>query len=80
MTENHSSNKIMDQGNNHQWLINVLGEKLRRNYVWILLTDHKLINFSISESHCGLAVTNLISIHEDVGSILGLAQWVKDPV
>ena len=33
----------------------------------------------LGSSHCGRAVTNPTSIHEDMGSIPGLAQWVKDP-
>ena len=31
-------------------------------------------------SHCGSAETNLTGIYEDVGSILGLTQGVKDSV
>ena len=34
----------------------------------------------MKSSHCGSVVTNLTSIHEDMSSIPGLVQWVKDLV
>ena len=37
-----------------------------------------ILKYEDWNSHCGSAVTNLISICEDTGLILGLAQWVKD--
>ena len=35
---------------------------------------------SFWSSHCGAVETNLTSVHEDVGVIPGLTQWVRDPV
>ena len=38
------------------------------------------LTWNTRSSHCGSVVVNLASIHENVGSIIGLAQWVRDPV
>ena len=42
----------------------------------VLLTYNKLFQFR--SSYCGAAETNPTSIHYNVGSIPGLARWVKD--
>ena len=34
---------------------------------------------NIGSSHCGASETNLTRIHEDVGLIPGLTQWVEEP-
>ena len=42
--------------------------------------DTTLQKINIRSFHCRSVVTNPTGIHEDVSSIPGPAQWVKDPV
>ena len=44
-----------------------------------LIFHHLERIWNIWSSYCGSAVMNTIRTHEDTGSILGLAQWVKEP-
>ena len=41
-------------------------------------TDEWIKKMWYRSTHCGSVVMNTTSIHEDAGSILGLAYWVKD--
>ena len=45
--------------------------------VWERLQTVSEIKRSLGSSHCGSSVTKLTSIHDDVGSITSLAQWVS---
>ena len=45
----------------------------------LYVSERVLKNTTLGHSSRGSVEMNLTSIHEDTGSIPGLAQWVKDP-
>ena len=56
---------------------------MTEHWFYFLECKYYLVNVSrilfVGSSRCGSVVTNLTSIHEDAGSIPGLAPWIKDP-
>ena len=69
----------------HNECINRESQHINANYMKI--KEKPIVKNTITEvknslersSHCGSVVTNPTSIHEDLDSIPGLVQWVKDP-
>ena len=79
-------NFITLKGSVHQEDIKILNAYLLSNSFKMLeaktakiIRRHRHIS-NYRSSHCGTAETNLTGNCEVVGSIPGLAQWVKDPV
>ena len=55
------------------------GRKWEKGHKVRILQCIFILKYSPLTSHCGSVVMNPTSIHEDMGSIPGLSQWVKDP-
>ena len=66
------------------WKVHMTSLHYFCNFLSLQLFQDKVFLFSLNQvffwsSHCGSVVTTLTSIHDDVGSIPGLTQGVKDP-
>ena len=76
-----SSNLLSETFKYSTYYIQYVKQVYKYLLILVMHYDHHNMKNSIyRSSHCGSAVTNPVSIHEDVASIPGLVQWIKDPV
>ena len=65
-----------DNLRNKNQIIPLVNQSSHNQHIYV---EKKTGNGPKGSSHGGSVVTSLTSIHEEVGSIPGPAQWAKDP-